>query len=382
MRNRILSIDVLRGAAVLAVVQQHIVLRPLFLNVLDMPVSTVSFMPSGWIGVDLFFVISAFLLTNNLLRHTGERRLTLRFYLRRALRILPLYWILLFSGFMMQDWWLANGGSRDFWLWRNHLPLVDYLLLIQNWRTAAPFAYFYLPTWSLAAEEQFYLLLPLALAGLSHRIFAWLAGAMIIFSPMIRMVLLKQVSPSASYFWTLAHLDAFSWGILLALEQRFPGDLKPQVSRRFCILATISLIFLALMLAPGGSGSPLGLSLSSLASALAVLGALRPGQEPMTEPGRLAQGLAWCGRRCYSIYLFHYPVMGSVYLAAGGWDARDRAHGSALLVAISILATFILAAFTFRFVEQPLIKLADRIAPYARAPGTALAGESAARPSA
>ena len=98
MEDRNSGIDVLRGVAIVLVMQLHMNWWALFGDALPLPPFLIIFLDYGWAGVDIFFVISAYLLTAGLLRHAGGSHLAIRFYARRALRILPLYWALLLAG--------------------------------------------------------------------------------------------------------------------------------------------------------------------------------------------------------------------------------------------------------------------------------------------
>ena len=113
---------------------------------------------SGTAGVDLFFILSACLLTANLLRQRDGPGVVATFFPRRALRIPPMRLLLIFGGFMIEALWPRAGGSTVTWLWSRHYPLSTYLLFLQNWRFGldGDFSGDSRPTWSLAVEEHFY----------------------------------------------------------------------------------------------------------------------------------------------------------------------------------------------------------------------------------
>src|SRR5262245_30496387 len=117
----------------------------------------------GWCGVDLFFALSGFLITGILLQAKGGEDALRNFYLRRALRIFPLYYLVVLARLF-----ILPGRAFDPW------ESTSYLLYFSNfWRSAhlavTPFDNFVGPTWSLAVEEQFYLLWPLLVFLLSRR---------------------------------------------------------------------------------------------------------------------------------------------------------------------------------------------------------------------
>jgi peptidoglycan/LPS O-acetylase OafA/YrhL len=172
MTPHILRIDALRGIAILMVLQRHIFAGASAWEYLDLPTAAQHLLHAGTAGVDLFFVLSAYLLTANLLRSRDRPGVITRFFLRRALRILPMFLVLIFGGFAAEALWLSAGGSTQTWLWSGHYPLSTYLLFAQNWRFGLDGGFpgrFFAPTWSLAVEEHFYLLLPLLATRIEPR---------------------------------------------------------------------------------------------------------------------------------------------------------------------------------------------------------------------
>src|SRR5215467_9983632 len=153
--HRKLELDGLRGIAVLLVVYHH--WMPLTLNISGDSVAG-RLGALSWSGVDLFFVLSGFLIGGILLDHKNSPSYFKTFYIRRVCRILPLY-ILCLALFYMTK---SSG-----WLWNSPLPWYSYATFTQNFWTAfrgnSAEALWLVPTWSLAVEEQFYLTLPLLL---------------------------------------------------------------------------------------------------------------------------------------------------------------------------------------------------------------------------
>ena len=111
MDHRSLRIDALRGIAIVLVMQLHMLVSTQAFREMHIPDPMIQALSYGWAGVVMFFVMSAYLLTSVLLRHRGEDNLTGVFYLRRALRILPLYWILLIAGSLARAWWRRSGSG-------------------------------------------------------------------------------------------------------------------------------------------------------------------------------------------------------------------------------------------------------------------------------
>ena len=380
MRERSQRIDILRGVAILMVMQMHMIQSSPAMHEIGVPVVLIVWLRYGWGGVDFFFVISAYLLTLNLLRHRKDDHFIRVFYLRRALRILPLYWIFLAAGFLTGALWLSGGGSADFWLWKDQEPAHVYLLFLQSWIIGwrgQAIGHFYGATWSLAVEETFYLILPLALYWLKPRQVGVVAACLIAAAPLVRLAFFHSPIPGASYIWIFAHMDAFGWGVLLAIMREYRADLLTMISARTGAIAAVCLTALVAPLATGLDKSTdwlLGISIFALAGAFAVWAAIHPMAFTSKTTPRMGRFLAWCGVRCYSLYLFHLPILGLIYVAAGGLHPYVKADASALLVAVAILLTFGFAALTYRFIELPCMALAARWAPYQPRSGKAAEG--------
>lgn len=373
--SRNTNIDAQRGLAIIAVVQHHLLSKSGAYETLGLPKVVCDVLDFGWAGVDLFFVLSAYLLTANLLRHRDAPGVVTAFYKRRALRILPLYWLLISTGFALHAGWRATGGTDDVALWYNEYPLWVYLAFLQNWVAGLKVvwvALFYAPTWSLAVEEHFYLVLPWLVLWLPHRRLALVAGVAILAAPLIRVGLDSYVNANAAYAWSISRIDAFGWGILLALAPTLWPRWLAAVNARWAVAAAASLA-IAMACVPSligvseASHSPSGLALTATAliAALATLAAMTlraAGPPTIFAPVRLA--LVWCGERCYSLYLLHMPVLGLIFLAFGALDPRVTNASGVVLAVLALVLTVTLADVTYRHIEQPFMALAERMTPY------------------
>ena len=373
MQSRSVSIDALRGVAILAVLQLHLFATNHAYWFLDLPRAVQQILGGGRAGVDLFFVLSAYLLTNNLIKHRGRAGLVPTFYLRRVFRIIPLYWLLLATGFSLSALWtLAELPQRTF-LWHDHYPLWTYLLFLQNWANGfagEPVAHYFAPTWSLAVEEHFYLLLPLLATRLQPRALAALAMIWVITALPIRMALESHVTTFAPYYFTIARLDSFGWGILIALTPQHWPDMVGRFDRRLCLaigaLIYVDVSLLSTEIKPGVYEMVGITTLTALASAILTFGVVHGAREA-TDDGRVTRCLAWFGARCYSLYLVHMPVLGLTFLAAGRlWPSVESYTALALCVVATGL-TFVVANFCYRAIELPFIAMAERLAPYNKA---------------
>ena len=176
----------------------------------------------GWTGVDLFFVLSGFLITGILLDTRADDRYLVNFFGRRILRVFPLYYTLLAVGLAagltragdVFGWaGLACPSAGWYWGLLGNVPMItgrgsDTSLFVG---------------WSLAVEEQFYLVWPLLIAVLPRRAVAWTCLGVVVGSPAIRLAAERAgLSPVAVYFCTPCRLDGLMVGALVAIAFRSP----------------------------------------------------------------------------------------------------------------------------------------------------------------
>jgi peptidoglycan/LPS O-acetylase OafA/YrhL len=344
------ALDGLRGVAVAAVVAFHL-----------------GHLEGGFLGVDLFFVLSGFLITSLLLTEARWRgRVDLRrFWARRARRLLPALLVMLVGVAVLLMAFTPDGDRPRFR--GDALATLGYAA---NWeRLAGDLTYwdiFTQPsplahTWSLAIEEQFYLLWPLvALAvwrwrprsGASHR--ARRLGAIAVGAALTSLVLLgltySPVDTSRAYFGTDTRIGATLGGAALATVVAGRARRQGRPSAALDVAAALALVVIGWSLATvDGQGAWYyrgGLGILILAS-LVVIGATTGG-----PPGLVARVLSWrplclLGIVSYGVYLWHWPVI--VYateerLGVGGWR----------LDAIRILVTLGVAILSYRLVERPI----------------------------
>jgi peptidoglycan/LPS O-acetylase OafA/YrhL len=174
---------------------------------------------TGWLGVDVFFVLSGFLITGILLDTRDRPDYWPQFLWRRVLRILPIY--VPFAVFAMA----VHAASRAEGV--SVAPAWTFPVFLQNWWfgpgwfDARPETT--LPSWSLAVEEQFYLVWPWLVRARGPRRLGWLCIAIVAASPAIRAPIALALGPNAAYMWTICRLDALAIGALVAIAARTPG---------------------------------------------------------------------------------------------------------------------------------------------------------------
>ncbi len=351
--SHLTGLDGLRAVAVIAVVAFHVVPEVL---------------PGGGLGVDIFFVISGFLITGLLFGERARGGIRFRsFWARRARRLLPALAILVV---VCSSAALLIGGDVLVGIGRQVLGAATFS---SNWLAiAGGSSYFSASTpdlfrnlWSLAVEEQFYLIWPFVVLvvylvrqrWVRFGIFLAVAAA-----SATEMILLysPKVDPTRVYYGTDTHSFGLALGAALAIATsgmarrplewpKWPRRILPAVGTA----SLVGLIAIAAVIpsdaAPNFQG---GLAVVAVLSALAILGAIVPGS-PLGFALDVAP-LRWTGKRSYGIYLWHWPVLVLVLAAAPG--LQDSPSTGWVPGVATVVITVAVAALSYRFVEEPIRK--------------------------
>ena len=360
------QLDGLRFFAVMAVIVAHNwdpALGPWILNRVNL----------GGLGVGLFFVLSGFLITGILLQGrpggpaSGNRRWFMRqFYVRRFLRIFPIYYLVLIGITIL-------GSERSEvmpWLftYTTNIYIWDHLTFLR-------FSHF----WTLAVEEQFYLVWPLLLLFLPRR---WLVPTVVVLislAPLYRLYATYRYPADASLAGsftsgtlTIGHLDSLGLGALLALAFRADagGDRIRSVLIRIVLPVGLAIYVTVLALSHYGVDDRAMLALDKTGAALVfcwLIGVASLGLRGTA--GRILDygPIVYLGKISYGIYIFHLLIP----LIAFSWIAKHLGvsysnTGFVNFVATS-LATFAVAALSWHFFEAPINRL-KRHFPYSREP--------------
>lgn len=299
----------------------------------------------GFAGVDVFFVISGFLMTQIICKTLARGDFSLSaFYLARAVRIIPALAVM--CGVLLAAGWFAL-LPQDYKTLGSHTTYsLAFLSNVEYWLEAGYFdtsshEKWLLHTWSLSVEWQFYLLLPLILPGLwklapglraQRKLLLLLACA-----SLAACIWTTAASPSTAFF--LLHTRAWEMlagGLIFLAGDAFAASPS---RRRLFEAAGLSLIVASFILFDAGSVWPSWRALLPVAGTVLVLMAAR--QSPWTG-NRVAQ---WLGDRSYSLYLWHWPV--HVVLVYAGWADKG------LAIVAGLAVSTLLGALSYAWIEVP-----------------------------
>lgn len=339
------TLDGLRGLSVLAVIVFH---------------AWPALLPAGWLGVDVFFVLSGFLITSLLIaEHESTGGVSFgRFYARRALRLLPALAVVLP---------VAVGLAAVFepsLLGATISEALASVFYVSNWLLGLTSDQHVVAglvghTWSLSIEEQFYLLWPLVICTLMRiggcRLALYLTLVVVACIDIHRPML---ATSGHATLWTDARADTLLIGSALALASSLGLTRPGRVARVVGGVGAMALVEVALHYTTIGDGwrtmADGGYTLIACAAASVVLAALSGWRLLAWEP------LVRIGRISYGLYLYHYPVERIL---------QDRLGTGPACLALTVVITFSVATLSYRYLERPFLRLQRRMA----GPGPAVA---------
>jgi peptidoglycan/LPS O-acetylase OafA/YrhL len=381
--QRLPALDGLRGVAILVVLVHA-------LNGLDPHTGPVAHAISrlsdvGWTGVQLFFVLSGFLITGILLDSQRAQNYFGAFYARRTLRIFPLYFGVLFVALIVMPLLgvgpvqFAQDRPNSLWLWT----------YTSNWGSnfgheSLAFPHF----WSLAVEEQFYLVWPFLIRRMSLRRCVTFCGVVILTSLVIRVGLVASNVPTAVIYQnSLCRMDALAMGGAAAAAFRMPGigarlaSLHKQLFVAGAAIAVAGLVVTDGFWNSTTVGATIGYTIVAVVFVTFLMAAVgadvaMPREASVEAPWwsrtlRLAP-LRAVGKYSYAMYVFQYPLnhyVGRPALAALGVDVDRSALASVAYVAVLIVATFMTAMVSWHLFEKHFLALKGRVVPQFARPG-------------
>lgn len=252
---------------------------------------------AGFFGVDLFFVISGFLITEGLLNERGSeiKESLIRFYKKRFLRIFPIYYLMLFLA------WFFSDSFKDVSVWA-FTYTINYYPSVTGKEVPELFAHL----WSLSVEEQFYIFWPFIVLLVPERSLPYFLGV-IFFSSLAYFIIKSDVMGLPGRMYSLC------FGAILAfLKKSYPAKFASNVPKRFMIIAFLSILVFLFKTSVGLS--ILSLGLVYLCSTSSYKGIFKKVLEQ--------KNIAYWGKISYGIYLYHLPLayLITVYLFDPAWN--------------------------------------------------------------
>jgi peptidoglycan/LPS O-acetylase OafA/YrhL len=347
--GQIPALDGMRGIAILSVMAFH------FSCVFENGASrvdhlVVSLASHGSRGVDLFFVLSGFLITRILIRSRDSVNYLQSFYMRRVLRIFPVYffYLLIVFGVMRQISPEAFVNAR---LW-------PYLAYLSNWQTGTGLKDpGLIHLWSLAVEEQFYLVWPLLVLLCPPRRLMHASVAICLLALGLRITATGHIAPQMVFRMTPFRADTLAAGAVIAAM--FDSERKTELIKRFAIPTAGAMLALVVVLRGSFYSQAVEYSIIVVACAAAILLAARH------DPGFLRHPLlTTVGKYSYGMYVYHV-LLGS--LIWSGLKHFQRAVPLGALrwcyVPIAGVSVFAVAWMSYRYLESPFLRLKGQFTP-------------------
>jgi peptidoglycan/LPS O-acetylase OafA/YrhL len=374
-QGRILALDGLRGAAILLVVVWHYFYfypGPNHHPTALLPKLYVYFercIAAGWCGVDLFFVLSGFLIGGILLEVRTSPSYFRTFYLRRFFRIIPVYYVwialyvLLLLGFAFARHadslgepkiWYEIGAQFVFF---QNLGFIHYSGVGGAWFTA---------TWSLAVEEQFYLVAPVIVRWLSPRVLFWLLIVVVLLAPLLRVLVYYYPPPTTgldpAYILMPCRADSLAIGMLVAFLWRRPRSHEWLEDHRRILYRLFGLFLSGAVVLGTYWPSSRSIAMQSVGfSWLAIFFALLLLLTLVNPVGRIASlvNMRWLrelGNVSYCLYIIHQAVNLFCHAILQPAQVSQSDWRVIAVPMIACVVAYFIAKLSFTYFEQPLLR--------------------------
>lgn len=325
-------------------------------------------MELGWAGVNLFFVISGVLITGILLDSKNDQHYFRNFYMRRVLRIFPIYYLtlaIMFLPFFNHE--VIGYGDSPYYIFYAQNIVQGQKNFLVNFTNAFDH------TWSLAVEEQFYLFWPFLVYKLDRRKLAILIPFLFFMAFVWRVfVLLKHGSAGLLYTLLPMQIDSLMAGAFLALLFRSKPVSTDKMARTgisLAFLANLGLFALIFYYGYDVYGrfswtvlpfNTIFLSLLSVVFAGWIVFILN--RQTIISKSLCLPVLRYVGKISYGLYLYHYPVLFTLSMISAKMKAQGLTFHPVIFILLNLCITFMLAAISWRFIEAPILSLKDRFA--------------------
>ena len=375
--SRIPELDGLRGIAIILVILLHYFYQTTL--ALEHPATLVDHLyvwfrmgaALGWTGVDLFFVLSGFLIGGILLDVKDSPFYYKTFYARRFYRIVPIYYLWLLGYVLLlltvrdaaaayyPDPFIPSLKGGVLWLFAfvQGVTFDRYMTLGWVWLV---------PTWSLAVEEQFYLVAPLLIRRLSRRALALVLGATVLMAPLLRLWVRSHL-PTSGANWDLAYIlmpcraDTLAIGVLAALFWR-TQSLRTWLSNRAWLLYGLTGASFAGVVVLGRSPNLSSFSMQSvgytwiaLFYGLVLIMVLEKPRGLLAWFTR-AKWLGEIGRLSYCIYLVHFATWWVFHTSVLLVERRPAQWHYTVASCAALIVVYAVARMSWRDIEYPLLR--------------------------
>lgn len=346
--RHMLALDGLRGVAILAVFFLHYGAGGIHSGS-TLVRWTATVCGFGWSGVDLFFVLSGFLITGILYDTQNHAEYYKKFYARRALRIFPVYYLFILIVFAIVPFAAWSKGHLFFLVYLGYPAAIIWPALVK-----LPVRVIHL--WSLQVEEQFYMVWPWLIRRLrSPRRILGLCAILVVVAPIARIAF-----PQWQYASLPCRMDDLAWGAALAIL--FRSDLWTRCQRSawpfFAVSASATALICVVRHTTEHNDrliSTLGFSVIGIGCAALLVLSLGP------LSGFFSLGvLRIFGKYSYGLYLYHYPLTTLTERAKPFFDRYPL--GAITYVAACLAFNMAIAVLSFHLIEQPILKLKRRFA--------------------
>jgi peptidoglycan/LPS O-acetylase OafA/YrhL len=367
----------LRGLAITLVLLSHFAPLPKPTSILEKIYARGP--QAGWVGVDLFFVLSGFLITRILLRTKSSSRYFQSFYARRTLRIFPLYYGVLVLFFVILPRVSASWATEvntdyapswPFWTYSGNVARVFHTALIFHGNAVSrSLAHF----WSLMVEEQFYLCWPMVVFLVPTKSLVRVCLGTFALAMAVRLGLLVYIERAdlprnVVYSFTLGRIDTLAAGALVAIlvEEHGLAPWLRRGARKLGIAAAVVLAVVFLMdgglLNDGVWMQRIGFPATGALSAVLLVELLFSPPRSALRRGFSSTGMRAMGRYSYGIYVYHLLVLHHVLMAH---DVEGRVHAaianrivaSLAFTAIGAGLSIAVAVVSYHAYEQPFLRM-------------------------
>ena len=352
--KRITELDGLRGMAILMVLSFHYINNQLVNNTSSIGRYLAKATSFGWVGVDLFFVLSGFFIGSILIKNNGGRKYFTTFYLRRLLRIVPNYYLLIAVSSLIIA--IPYFGNNLFLTGHNTVPKWSYYGMLHNVFMAHQNTLgndSISVVWSIGIEEQFYILLPFVIFLVNARWLPVMLGVAFFSAPLIRMQFQNWIPP---YVLLPCRMDSLAAGVLIAYANIY-SDLY-SLSRKYYLwimgIMTLDVLISALFY---WKFNDLGIFRNSFFAIFftgcVILAITR--KESIYGAFLRNKALVWIGSLSYSLYLFHYLILGFAHQITGQHDIGIYNLKGALVSIAAFIFSLLMAWLVYLKLETPFV---------------------------